>query len=358
VTGKASGCEVELSRNRFTNQEAFVSHANAALTPRARLRLAQLIVESGWTCAAAAKMFMVAPRTARKWADRYRTEGPAGMADRSSRPHLRPTRTPLAVVRRIVDLRWRHRLGPVQIAGRLGMPASTVHAVLTRCRINRLSYIDRVTGEPLRRYEHAYPGALIHVDVTKFANIPDGGGHKFVSRPQSKRNAIQTGHRTGKRGDPENNYRPKIGTAFVHTVIDDHSRTAYAEICTDERSVTAVGVLQRAVAWFAERGVTVERVLSDNGPAYRSDAWRATCAELRITPKRTRPYRPQTNGKIERFHRTLADGWAYARLYESTEQRDIALPGWLHFYNHHRAHSAIGGQPPVTRLTNLPGHHN
>uniref|UniRef100_A0A5Q5BG16 Integrase, catalytic region n=2 Tax=unclassified Mycobacterium TaxID=2642494 RepID=A0A5Q5BG16_MYCSS len=357
MTGKASGCEVELSRNRFTNQEAFVSHANAALTPRARLRLARLVVETGWTYAAAAKMFMVSPRTAKKWADRFRAEGTAGMVDRSSRPHHSPTKTSQQVMRRIVDVRWRQRLGPVQIAGQLTMPASTVHAVLTRCRINRLSYIDRVTGEPLRRYEHAHPGSLIHVDVTKFANIPDGGGHKFLSREHGGRNRRRTAHRTGDRGDRTKNWRPIIGTAFVHTVIDDHSRMAYAEICTDEKAATAVAVLQRAVAWFSERGVTVERVLSDNGSAYRSYAWRDACTQLHITPKRTRPYRPQTNGKIERFHRTLADGWAYAHFYESTEQRNTALPDWLHFYNHHRAHSAIGGQPPVTRLTNLPGHH-
>ncbi|NHC23651.1 IS481 family transposase [Nocardioides sp. IC4_145] len=331
-----------------------MSHANAALTPRARLRLAQLIVDGGWTYAAAAKMFMVAPRTAKKWADRYRGEGRAGMVDRSSRPRTSPTKTPPEVVRQIVRLRWRHRLGPVQIAGQLGLQASTVHAVLVRCRINRLSHIDRVTGEPLRRYEHPHPGSLIHVDVTKFSNIPDGGGHKFLSRQQSKANAVATAQRTGKRGKES---RPLIGTAFVHTVIDDHSRLAYAEICTDERAATAVGVLRRAVAWFAERGVTVERVLSDNGSCYRSFAWRDACGELGIIHKRTRPYRPQTNGKIERFHRTLADGWAYARLYDSTDQRNAVLPAWLHFYNHHRAHSAIGGRPPITRLTNLPGHH-
>jgi transposase InsO family protein len=325
------------------------------LTPRARLRLAQLVVNEGWTYAAAAKMFMVAARTAKKWADRFRAEGAAGMVDRSSRPRTSPTKTSPQVMRRIVKLRWRKRLGPVQIAGQLAVPASTVHAVLTRCRINRLSHIDRVTGEPLRRYEHDYPGSLIHVDVTKFANIPDGGGHKFVSQQQSKLNARQTARRTGERGK---RYRPNIGIAFVHTVVDDHSRIAYAEICTDEKAATAIGVLQRAVTWFAERGVTVERVLSDNGSAYKSYAWRDACTELHITPKRTRPYRPQTNGKIERFHRTLADGWAYTRFYESTQQRNTALPGWLHFYNHHRAHSAIGGQPPVTRLTNLPGHHS
>jgi transposase InsO family protein len=331
-----------------------MSHANAALTPRARLRLAQLIVDDGWTYAAAAQMFMVAPRTAKKWADRYRSEGRGGMVDRSSRPLTCPTKTDPAVMRRIVRLRWRHRLGPVQIGGRLGLQASTVHAVLVRCRINRLSHIDRVTGEPLRRYEHDHPGSLIHVDVTKFGNIPDGGGHKFLSRQQSKLNGRATARRTGERG---NQSRPAIGTAYLHTVIDDHSRVAYAEICTDEKAATAIGVLQRAVAWYAEHGVTVERVLSDNGSAYRSHAWRDACTALAITPKRTRPYRPQTNGKIERFHRTLADGWAYARLYTSTEQRNRALPDWLHFYNHHRVHSAIGGKPPVARLTNLPGHH-
>jgi transposase InsO family protein len=328
---KASGCEVELSRNRFTNQEAFVSHANAALTPRARLRLAELVVHRGWTYAAAAKMFMVAPRTAKKWADRYRAEGAPGMLDRSSRPWTSPTQTHPDVVRQIVRLRWRHRLGPVQIAGRLGVPASTVHAVLVRCRINRLSHIDRVTAEPLRRYEHPYPGSLIHVDVTKFANIPDGGGWRYVGRRQGDLNKEATARRTGTRGKE---YRPAIGTAFVHTVIDDHSRLAYAEICADEKAATAIGVLQRATAWFATHGITVERVLSDNGSAYKSYAWRDACSELGITAKRTRPYRPQTNGKIERFHRTLADGWAYARLYESTEQRNAALPGWLHFYNH------------------------
>jgi transposase InsO family protein len=256
------------------------------------------------------------------------------------------------VVRQIVRLRWRHRLGPVQIGGQLGLPASTVHAVLVRCRINQLSRIDRVTGEPIRRYEHDHPGSLIHVDVTKFGNIPDGGGHRFVGRQQGLKNQRATP------GVPRGaDYKPRMGKAFLHTVIDDHSRVAYAEICSDEKANTATAVLQRAVAWFNERGVTVERVLSDNGSAYRSHAWREACAELTITPKRTRPYRPQTNGKIERFHRTLADGWAYARFYNSETARREGLPAWLHFYNHHRAHSAIGGLPPINRLTNLPGHH-
>ena len=330
-----------------------MSHANAALTPRARLRLARLIVEDGWSATVAAKMFMVSPVTARKWAARLRAEGAPGMADRSSRPRVMPTKTPLPVVKRIVLLRWRGRLGPAQIAGQLGLPVSTVHAVLVRCRINRLSRIDRVTGEPIRRYEHDHPGSLIHVDVTKFGNIPDGGGHRFLGRQAAKPNRAATARRTGERGPSRS---PRVGRSFLHTVIDDHSRVAYVEICADEKADTAIGVLRRAVAWFADRGVTVERVLSDNGSAYRSFAWRDACDELGVTPKRTRPYRPQTNGKIERFHRTLADGWAYARFYESETERRDALPGWIHFYNHHRRHSAIGAQP-ISRLNNLLGHH-
>lgn len=333
-----------------------MSHANALLTPKTRLRLARLIVEAGWTCTAAAKMFMVSPRTAAKWADRYRCEGAAGMVDRSSRPHHSPTRTPQRVVKQIVRLRWRLRLGPVQIGGRLGVPASTVHAVLVRCRINRLWRIDRVTGEPLRRYEHDHPGALIHVDVTKFGNIPDGGGWRYVGRQQGERNRSATVERTGAPRSPSRG--TLVGRAYVHTVLDDHSRVAYAEIRADETAATAIGVLERAVAWFAERGVKVERVLSDNGSAYKSHAWHKACTELGISVKKTRPYRPQTNGKIERFHRTLGEGWAYARFYASETERRAALPQWLHFYNHHRLHSAIGNQTPVSRLTNLPGHHS
>jgi transposase InsO family protein len=343
---------VELSKEPLHTQEAFVSHANAALTPRARLRLARLIVDDGWTPASAAKMFMVSTVTARKWAARLRAEGPGGMADRSSRPRRCPHLTPAPVRRQILELRWRQRLGPVQIGGRLGVPASTVHAVLVRAGVNRLSRIDRVTGEPIRRYEHPHPGAMIHVDVTKFGNIPDGGGHRFVGRQQGLRNQRATP------GLPRGaDRKPRTGTAFLHTVIDDHSRIAYVEICSDEKAATAVGVLQRAVRWFADRGVNVERVLSDNGSCYRSHAWAEACTVLGITHKRTRPYRPQTNGKIERFHRTLADGWAYARLYTSEHQRRAALPGWIHFYNHHRIHSAIGGTP-ISRLNNLPGHHS
>ena len=236
-------------------------------------------------------------KTAAKWAARYRAEGPAGMFDRSSAPHRQPNRTPAPVVRKIVHLRWKHRLGPVEIADRLGMQASTVHAVLVRCRLNRLTHVDRATGEPIRRYEHERPGDLIHVDVKKLGRVPDGGGWRYVGRPQGGKNRAATVARTGA---PRSKHRkPLIGTCYLHTVIDDHSRVAYVEAHDDETKETATAVLRNAVAWFAERGVTVQRVLSDNGGCYKSYLWRDTCAELGITPKRTRPYRPQTNGKIE-----------------------------------------------------------
>jgi transposase InsO family protein len=331
---------------------AFVSHAHAALTPKARLRLARLIVEDGWKPSEAAKMFMVSTVTARKWAARLRTEGPGGMVDRSSRPRRCPHLTPAPVRRQILQMRWRYRLGPVQIGGRLGVPASTVHAVLVRAGVNRLSRIDRVTGEPIRRYEHPHPGAMLHVDVKKLGQVPDGGGWRFVGRQQGKHNRAATG------GKPRSVHRdPKMGTTFVHTVIDDHSRVAYAEVHDDETKETATAVLRRAVAWFNNRGVTVERVLSDNGSCYKSHLWADTCAELNIVHKRTRPYRPQTNGKIERFHRTLADGWAFKKFYDSETARRDALPAWIHEYNHHRLHTAIGKVAPITRLTNLPGHY-
>ena len=327
-----------------------MSHANAALTPRHRLRIARLIVDDGWPVSVAAAYFNVSWPTAKRWATRYEAMGLDGMQDHSSRPHRSPSKTPQRLVQKIVHLRWKQRLGPIEIGATLGMPASTVHAVLVRCRVNRLSHVDKRTGEPVRRYEHPYAGSMIHVDVTKFGNIPDGGGHRYVGRQQGNRNRAATP------GLPRNkHHHPLTGKAFVHTVIDDHSRVAYAEIHDDETAATAVGVLNRAVSRFAARGITVERVLSDNGSAYKSHAWRDSCRALGITVKKTRPYRPQTNGKIERFHRTLAERWAFRRFYDSESARRKALPAWIHEYNHHRPHTAIGGKPPISRLTNLPG---
>lgn len=337
---------------RITTQEVFVSHANAALTPRARLRLARLIVEEGWPVARAAERFAVSWPTANRWAQRYRLAGEAGMTDRSSRPHRCPLRTPAPVVRKVVHLRWHQRLGPVAIARTVGVAPSTAHRILVRCRLNRLSVLDRRTGEPIRRYEHAVPGDLLHADVKMLGNIPDGGGWRFVGRVQGDRNRFATP------GKPRNAHRnPQLGHGFVHVVPDDHSRVAYAEIHDDQTAATAIGVLRRAVEWLVARGVRPVRILTDNGSCYRGKAWKNACAELGIRPKHTRPYRPQTNGKVERFNRTLAHEWAFARQYSSELARSKALPGWLHAYNHHRIHTAIGGHPPISRLTNLPGHY-
>lgn len=352
---------MELSKNRLHDQEVFVSHANAALTPTARLKLGKLVVDQGFSISQAADYYRVSWPTAARWAGRYQELRDAGVApvtatmmgDRSSRPLHCPTTTPEPVKRKIVHLRWRKRLGPVQIGGRLGMPASTVYAVLRRCRVNRLSHIDRRTGEPIRRYERDSPGSLVHVDVKKLGNVPDGGGWRYVGKQQGTRNRSATpGKPKGHAGDPN------MGKAFVHSVLDDHSRVVYSEVHDDERKETAVAVLRCAVFWFLTRGITIEEVISDNGSCYRSKLWRETCRDLDIKHRRTKPYRPQTNGKIERFHRTLADGWAYARLYGSETARRKALPGWIHHYNHHRPHSATGNQPPISRLTNLTGQYS
>lgn len=325
-----------------------MSHANAALTPRHRLRVAQLVVDQGVPITEVAARFQCSWPTVKRWADRYRAGEP--MTDRSSRPHTSPAKTCPAVTKRLISLRLRKRLGPVQLAALCQVTPSTAHRVLVRCRLNRLSYCDRATGEPVRRYEHAQPGDLVHVDVKKFGQIPDGGGWRFVGRRQGDRNRAATP------GKARNRHRnPKMGHAFVHSVLDDHSRLVYSEVHDDETGATAAAVLVNAVAWFADRNVTVRRVLSDNGACYKSRTWHNTCRDLGISVKKTRPYRPQTNGKIERFHRTLADGWGYAHCYSSEHERRDRLPAFIHEYNHHRPHTACGNQPPVSRLTNLSG---
>jgi transposase InsO family protein len=267
-----------------------VLHANAALTPRQRLSLARLIVEDDWTAVRAAERFGVASTTARRWADRYRTEGKAGMQDRSSRPHSSPAKTDLATTKRIVSLRLRKRWGAVRLAAETGVAPSTAGAVLRRCRISRLSRIERREQPPANRYEHPEPGDLLHVDVKKLGNIPAGGGWRFLGREQGGLNRTADGGRARSR-----HHGPLMRHGFIHVVLDDHSRLAYAEIHDDETAPTAAAVLHRATAWFADRGVTARRVLTDNGGCYRSGAWAAACAELGITPKRIRPYRPQTN---------------------------------------------------------------
>jgi transposase InsO family protein len=326
-----------------------VLHANAALTPRQRLRLARLIVEENWKVAHAARFFGVAWNTANRWAERYRAQGKAGMVDRSSRPHSSPTKTDPVTTKRIVSLRLRKRWGAVRLAAATGVAPSTAGAVLRRCRIGRLSRLDRIERQVVR-YEHPAPGDLLHADVKKLGNIPAGGGWRFLGREQGGVNRTADGGRARSQ-----HHNPLMRHGFIHVVLDDNSRLAYAEIHDDETGPTATAVLRRAVAWFAARGVTARRVLTDNGGCYRSRDWAATCTELGIRHKRTRPYRPQTNGKAERFNRTMTSEWAFAQLFTSEADRRAAFPGWLHAYNHHRPHTGIGGHPPISRLTNLSG---
>ncbi|MFE5098270.1 IS481 family transposase, partial [Streptomyces sp. NPDC056638] len=312
-------------------------HRNAPLTETGRLRLARCVVEDNWPLRRAAERFQVSPTTAQRWANRYRRFGEAGMTDRSSRPHTSPRRTPTRTERRIIKVRVLRRWGPARIAHLLGLVPSTVHRVLTRYRLAHLTHLDRATGRVIRRYERDRPGELVHVDIKKLGNIPDGGGHKALGR--------QAGRKT----------RSGVGYSYIHTAVDDHSRLAYSEIHDDERKETATAFWTRAQTFYAAHGITVERVLTDNGSCYKSHAWRDLLATAGITHKRTRPYRPQTNGKVERLNRTLLDEWAYARPYHSEQERRDAFPQWLHTYNHHRGHTALAGKPPASRVPNLPG---
>lgn len=327
-----------------------MSHANALLAPRGRLLLARAVVEEGWTLVRAAERFQCSKTTVARWAQRYRLAQADGrpvtaadMGDRSSRPHRCPRQTRPKTVRRIKHLRTKRKLGPVQIGGRLGVPASTVHKVLTREGLNRLDHIDRATGEPIRRYERDRPGELVHVDIKKLGVVPDGGGWRTQGRAVGGRNNALT-KRLG-----------RASYGYVHNAVDDHSRLAYSEILPDEQGGTAAAFWVRAHAFFAAAGIQVERVLTDNGACYRSNAWRDLLAAQSIKHKRTRPYRPQTNGKVERFNRTLLAEWAYAKHYRSEAARRAALPRWLHIYNHHRPHTALGGHPPASRVPNLCG---
>ncbi|MFE9932462.1 IS481 family transposase [Streptomyces sp. NPDC005533] len=312
-------------------------HRNAPLTETGRLRLARCVVEDGWPLRRAAERFQVSPTTAQRWATRYRLSGEAGMTDRSSRPHHSPRRTPTRTERRIIKVRVLRRWGPARIAHLLDLAPSTVHRVLTRFGLARLAHLDRASGRVIRRYERERPGELVHVDIKKLGNIPDGGGHKALGRPASRKT------KTG------------VGYQYIHTAVDDHSRLAYSEIHADETKETATAFWERAQAYFTSVGITVERVLTDNGSCYKSHAWRDLLAAAGITHKRTRPYRPQTNGKVERLNRTLLEEWAYACPYRSEQERREAFPDWLHTYNHHRGHTALAGKPPASRVPNLTG---
>jgi transposase InsO family protein len=319
-----------------------VAHANARLTPAGRRILCQRII-SGRPIAHVAAELGISRTCAYRWWGRYRQAGLAGLVDRPSRAHHHPRRTPADLEATIVALRRTRKLGPARIAPLVGLPASTVYRVLCRHRLNRLASMDRPTGQPIRRYERAHPGELVHMDVKKLGRLRDGGGHRVHGRDSHQ-------HRSA----PRHGGR-RVGFDYVHAAIDDHSRLAYAEVLADEQGATCAGFLRRAGAFFAAHGIAVQRVLTDNAFAYRRSAQvRAAVAELGAVQRFTRPYRPQTNGKVERFNRTLLAEWAYLRPYATNQERTAALDSWLHLYNHHRAHTALSGHPPINRVHNAP----
>jgi transposase InsO family protein len=320
-------------------------HANAALSWNGRRRLCECVVADGWTLVAAAAAAGVSVRCARKWVGRYRLEGVAGLRDRSSAPRCVANRTAPARVEMIIKLR-RLRFTAAEIAETLGMALSTVSGILTRLGMGKLG---RIGLERPIRYERSRAGELVHLDVKKLGRIVGGAGKRIGGKGYSPYNPEYT--------DAAGRVRNTVGWEFVHVAVDDYSRMAYAEVLSDEKAATAAGFLRRAIAFYRQRGIEVERVLTDNGSCYRAAAHALACRRLGVRHLRTRPYRPQTNGKAERFIRTLLNGWAYGAIYASSSERTHALDGWLWHYNHRRRHSALGHQPPVTR-TNLLGNYS
>jgi transposase InsO family protein len=323
------------------SKEALRVHRRAKLTVWGRRLLIQRITAERWPVARAAEAQGVSVATAYKWLGRWRAEGVAGLADRSCRPHTSPRRLPAAREQAILAWRQAHRVGPHRIGWALGEAPSTVHAVLVRHQLPRLWELDRPTGQVVR-YQRERPGELVHVDIKPQGRIPDGGGHRLLGRG---------------RGGANHDRRHGLGYDYLHVAVDDRTRLAYVEAHDRQDGAAAAAFTSRALAWFAQLGVQVERVLTDNGWCYRSAAFQHALGHAGAHHRRTRPYRPQTNGKAERFNLTLATEWSYAQLYTSNQARLDALPGWLHHYNHHRPHTALAGATPMQALNNVPGNH-
>ena len=319
-------------------------HANAALSLRQRRRMVSLVIDDGWTRAGAAAAFNTSSKTCSKWVSRALKFGERGLQDRSSAPRRQARQTCPQRVATLVALRRLRFTGP-ELAELLDMPLSTVSAILKREGLGKLG---RLGMEPAVRYERERPGELIHIDVKKLGRIQGGAG-KRITGDHQRRNGRTT------RTDRDGIRRNTKGWDAVHVAVDDATRLAYVEVLPDEKATTAVGFLTRAIEFFARHGVTVERVITDNGSPYKSTAHALACRLLGVRHLRTRPYRPQTNGKAERFIRTLINGWAYGAIYRSSHERTAALDGWLWTYNHRRRHSAIGHQAPISRLNNLTG---
>ena len=318
-------------------------HPNAPLTPEGRRRMVACVVEQNWTVEATAERFQVDAKTVRKWRDRFLAEGESGLLDRSSRPRRSPNRTPRSYRRRVIRLRRRRRWGADRIAFEVGLAASTVQHILRTEGLGRLDRGDRATDRhPVRRYQRDHPGELIHVDIKKIAAIPAGGGWRLHGR-----------------GNDNTHGHSGAGYRFIHTALDDRTRLVYSEVLDDERAVTAAAFWARAASWFAALGIHCDRVITDNGSCYRSGQWHRACATTGTTPKKTRPRRPQTNGKVERYHRILLEEWAYIRPWTSETERAQGYDGFVHFYNHHRPHGALGWATPTRILgDNLPGRHS
>jgi transposase InsO family protein len=316
-------------------------HRNARLSVKGRELLVERIEHAGWSLTEAAEAAGVSDRTARKWLARHRAEGSAGLLDRSSAPTVVPNRTDERRIEAIAALR-RLRMTGAEIAECLGMAVSTVSGILTRIGMGKLG---RLGLEPAQRYERQRPGELIHIDVKKLGRIERGAGHRITG--MANRGARP------KRTDASGVRRQTTGWEYVHIAIDDATRLAYVEVLADEKATTAVAFLRRAVAHYATHGITAERLITDNGSAYRSTIHSIACRLLGIRHLRTRPYRPQTNGKAERFIRTLLAGWAYGAIYRSSEDRNAALAGWLDWYNTRRPHGSLSHKPPLARLDEL-----
>jgi transposase InsO family protein len=319
-------------------------HGNARTCPNARALIASRVLDRSWTLTAAAEAAGVSVPTARKWVNRYRA-GDRRLLDRSSRPRRIPARTPARRIEAIVALR-RLRMTAKEIAEVLGMALSTVSLWLRRVGLGKRSRLE--PPEPPNRYERRRPGELVHVDIKQLGRISvRGAGHRVVGHRKSQFAPTVAGHR-----------RKATGFEYVHVMVDDHSRLAYAEVLGRLDGAAAAAFLRRAVAWFAQRGITIERVMTDNGSAYRSRLHEDACLELGLRQLRTRAYRPRTNGKAERFIQTLTNEWAYAQIYGSSAERTARLPLWLDHYNFRRPHGALGHKPPATRVNDLVGNYS
>jgi transposase InsO family protein len=317
-----------------------VAHRSGRLSVFSRQLLVDRVGIQGKPVAMVAAELGVSRATGYKWVRRFRAEGPAGLEDRSSRPHRSPSALSRTAVEAILAARVEHAYGPHRLSYLTGHPRSTIGDVLTRAGMSRLADADKLTGAPVR-YVACHPGALLHQDHKKLGRVPDGGGHRVLGRERAPRRH---------RGD---------GYDHFEVFIDDASRTGFVALVADETPSSAVDGLERAATWFAARGVRIERLLTDNGGPYRSRAYATALEQRGIRHKRTRPYRPQTNGKVERLIKTLLAEWAYARPYRSNRERLEALPDWLDFYNHRRPHSALGGLVPYQALVNnVDGNHS